>query len=55
MKALSRKMKLAKIVSLDKLAQCTDGYSGADLQSLLYTAQLSAVEKLIAERKVRSI
>lgn len=55
LKALSRKIKLNNNVNLDKVAKSTEGYSGADLQSVLYTAQLSAVEMVLDESKVRYI
>ncbi|KAF2894156.1 hypothetical protein ILUMI_12010 [Ignelater luminosus] len=52
LKSLSRRMKLATDVDLSKIAERTAGYSGADLQSVLYTAQLSAVEHLLQEPQV---
>lgn len=53
MLVLSKNMNLADDVNLSKIAKETSGYSGADLQAILYTAQLSAVEDVVEELKVR--
>ncbi|XP_034231525.1 peroxisome biogenesis factor 1 [Thrips palmi] len=44
LQALSRKMNLDKNVDFSNIAAGTKGFTGADLQSILYTAQLSTVE-----------
>lgn len=44
MQALSRKMNLDKSVDFSNIATNTEGFTGADLQSILYTAQLSTVD-----------
>jgi peroxin-1 len=40
-------MNLASDVSLREVAQQTEGYSGADLQALLYNAYLSAIHEVV--------
>lgn len=47
--ALSRKMNLDDDVDFTDIATQTEGFTGADLQSILYTAQLSAVEEQQSE------
>ena len=47
LKALSSRLHLADDVRLDEIAFETEYYSGADLQAVLYTAQLKAVHELI--------
>lgn len=44
MNALSAKMNLDSSVEFAQIADETEGFTGADLQSILYTAQLKAVE-----------
>ncbi|KAJ3252313.1 Peroxisome biosynthesis protein pex1 [Boothiomyces macroporosus] len=44
-KVITKTIKLNKEVNLDRLASETEGYSGADLQSLLYTSQLEAIQE----------
>lgn len=46
LKSLSRRMTLTDDVDLAALAKNTPNFTGADLQSVLYTAQLMAVEEL---------
>lgn len=46
LKALSSKLHLPDDVRLDEIALETEHYSGADLQAVLYTAQLKAVHQL---------
>ncbi|KAK5645874.1 hypothetical protein RI129_004338 [Pyrocoelia pectoralis] len=46
LQSLSKKMKFAENVDLNVISQQSIGYSGADLQAVLYTAQLYTVEKL---------
>ncbi|KIJ64352.1 hypothetical protein HYDPIDRAFT_90732 [Hydnomerulius pinastri MD-312] len=47
LKAVSRKVTLGPSVDLDELARATDGYSGADLQALVYNAHLQVVHASI--------
>lgn len=47
--ALSRKVLLADDVDLESVAARTDHFSGADLQALLYTAQLEVVHEVFPE------
>lgn len=49
LRAVARKMALADDVNLDEWARCTDGYSGADLQALLYNAHLEAINEAMNE------
>lgn len=44
LKALSRKMNLDGNIDFSDIATETEGFTGADLQSILYTAQLKAVD-----------
>lgn len=53
-KALSRSLHFEKDVDFKKLANGTKGFSGADIQAVLYTAQLYAVEDALRLGKVRS-
>lgn len=46
LKSLSKKIKFDKDVNLEGIAERSIGYSGADLQAVLYTAQLSVVEEM---------
>lgn len=45
--AVSRKLTLAPSVDFDKLASTTEGFSGADLQALVYNAHLEVVHAAI--------
>ncbi|KAG1873799.1 P-loop containing nucleoside triphosphate hydrolase protein [Suillus subluteus] len=45
--AVSRKLTLAPSVDFDKLASVTEGFSGADLQALVYNAHLEVVHAAI--------
>lgn len=47
--ALSRKLLLADGVDLESVAARTEHFSGADLQALLYTAQLEVVHEVFPE------
>lgn len=44
LKALSRKMNLDKNVDFSDIARNTEGFTGADLQSILYSAQLNTLD-----------
>ena len=46
--AVARKVALAPDVDLTIAAEATEGFSGADLQALLYNAHLEAVHESIA-------
>lgn len=45
--AASRKLTLAPSVDFDRLASITEGFSGADLQALVYNAHLEVVHAAI--------
>ncbi|KAG1751773.1 hypothetical protein EDB19DRAFT_1893120 [Suillus lakei] len=49
--AVSRKLTLAPSVDFDKLASITEGFSGADLQALVYNAHLEVVHAAIDAEK----
>ncbi|CAG8547015.1 11519_t:CDS:2, partial [Acaulospora morrowiae] len=51
LKALSRKVDLGEDVNLSFYAEKCQGYSGADLQSLLYNAHLEAIHETIDAEK----
>lgn len=54
--AMTRKMPLAADVSLERIAEWCAGrdYTPADLRAALYSAQLSAVKKVISESDISS-
>ncbi|KAF7794445.1 hypothetical protein EIP86_005579 [Pleurotus ostreatoroseus] len=52
--AVSRKVVLAQDVDLEALAEDTNGFSGADLQALVYNAQLEVIHEAIAAASVSS-
>ncbi|KAJ3749282.1 P-loop containing nucleoside triphosphate hydrolase protein [Lentinula detonsa] len=47
LQAVSRKVSLAASVDLDEVARATEGFSGADLQALIYNAHLEVVNAAI--------
>ncbi|XP_022913613.2 peroxisomal ATPase PEX1 isoform X1 [Onthophagus taurus] len=47
LKSLSKTLNFSNDVDLGEIASTTHGFSGADLQAVLYTAQMSAVEHLL--------
>ncbi|KAJ3813169.1 P-loop containing nucleoside triphosphate hydrolase protein [Lentinula aff. lateritia] len=47
LEAVSRKVSLAASVDLDEIAKATEGFSGADLQALIYNAHLEVVNAAI--------
>jgi SpoVK/Ycf46/Vps4 family AAA+-type ATPase len=49
--AVSRKLTLAPSVDFDELAYMTEGFSGADLQALVYNAHLEVVHATIDAEK----
>lgn len=49
--ALSRKMHVAEDVDLMDLAKRTEGFTGADLQAVLYNAHLESVHDLISHQE----
>lgn len=51
--ALSRKLLLADDVDLESVAARTEHFSGADLQALLYTAQLEVVHEVFPEDELQ--
>lgn len=52
MKVLSKDTNLSSEASLGEVAAKTEGYSGADLQAILYTAQMNALVDGDEEEKV---
>lgn len=48
-RAVSTKVHLGPDVSIDEIAHRTEGFSGADLQAVVYNAHLEAVQGVIAE------
>ncbi|KAF5273559.1 hypothetical protein FQR65_LT04557 [Abscondita terminalis] len=50
LKSLSKKIKFDETVNLETISEMSVGYSGADLQAVLYTAQLGVVEEMGVER-----
>ncbi|KAG7449775.1 AAA-domain-containing protein [Guyanagaster necrorhizus] len=48
LKAVTRKVALAPTVDLDEIADSTEGFSGADLQALVYNANLEVVHSTIS-------
>ena len=54
--AVSKKLKLNKDVQsrIDEVASRTDGYSGADLQAVVYNAHLEAIHDLLGDRSLSS-
>jgi peroxin-1 len=47
--AVSKKLIIAPSVDLEEIASDTEGYSGADLQAIMYNAHLEVVHASIAE------
>lgn len=54
LEAVSRKITLSPSVDLASVAQGTEGYSGADLQALLYNAHLDVIHETLAHVTERS-
>ncbi len=52
MKSIARKIPLSEDVSLSEIANSTDYFTGADLQALLYNAQLKAIHQLIPSTNI---
>ncbi|KAK6538122.1 Peroxisome biosynthesis protein pex1 [Orbilia ellipsospora] len=48
LRALSLKLKIEESIGLEDIANLTEGYSGADLQAVLYNAHLEAIHDVIA-------
>ncbi|KAJ8920838.1 hypothetical protein NQ315_015630 [Exocentrus adspersus] len=51
LKALSKNLDMSADADLDVIATATKGYTGADLQSVLYSAQLSTIDDLLDDCK----
>ncbi|KAJ3270992.1 Peroxisome biosynthesis protein pex1 [Terramyces sp. JEL0728] len=51
-KVITTTIKLNSEINLEQVARDTDGYSGADLQSLLYTSQLEAIQERMAYTQI---
>ncbi|KAF8971068.1 P-loop containing nucleoside triphosphate hydrolase protein [Flammula alnicola] len=49
LKAVARKMTVSSTVDFDEIASRTEGFSGADLQALLYNAHLDVIHASILE------
>ncbi|EAU91532.2 peroxisome biogenesis factor 1 [Coprinopsis cinerea okayama7 len=43
LRAVAKKLTFSASINLDRIAEMTEGYSGADLQALLYNAHLDAI------------
>lgn len=54
MEAVSRKVKISPTVDLEDIALDAEGFSGADLQALVYNAHLEVVHETIAAAKLES-
>lgn len=53
LRALSGKLELGPDVKVEDIAERTEGYSGADLQAVLYNAHLEAIHDVIGEEERR--
>ncbi|KAF3912144.1 hypothetical protein ABW21_db0205865 [Orbilia brochopaga] len=51
LRALSLKLRIDESIGLEDIADLTDGYSGADLQAVLYNAHLEAIHDVIASQE----
>ncbi|XP_044266288.1 peroxisome biogenesis factor 1 [Tribolium madens] len=49
LKVLSKSLNFSNDVNLEKIASATEGFSGADLQAVLYSAQLDSVKDLLQD------
>jgi peroxin-1 len=49
LKAVGRKVLISPSVDLDGVAAATEGYSGADLQALVYNAHLEVIHASLAD------
>lgn len=49
LKAVARKMTVGPTVNFEEISLRTEGFSGADLQALLYNAHLDVIHASIAE------
>ena len=47
--AIARKMTVSSLVDFDQLVTKTEGFSGADLQALLYNAHLDVIHSSISQ------
>lgn len=54
MEACSRKLSLSPNVDLTEYAKFTEGYTGADLQALIYNAHLDCVHSSLPEHVLSS-
>ena len=48
LKVVGQKVSVSPSVDLDEVAAATDGYSGADLQALVYNAHLEVIHDSLA-------
>ncbi|KAF3916588.1 hypothetical protein ABW20_dc0103125 [Dactylellina cionopaga] len=51
LRALSLKLKVEESIELEDIGNLTEGFSGADLQALLYNAHLEAIHDVIASQE----
>lgn len=49
--AVSKPLKMAGDVDFQAIAEGTEGYSGADLQAVVYNAQLESIQEVLREEK----
>lgn len=49
---LTKNLELTDDTNLEKIAEATEWFSGADLQSLMYSAQVSTIEGLLDNEQV---
>ncbi|KAI0701334.1 AAA-domain-containing protein [Cytidiella melzeri] len=54
LEAVGRKLALAESVDLEEVARATEGFSGADLQALVYNAQLEVIHESISTSSTRA-
>lgn len=47
-KAITRKLPMDDNIDLENISDCTEGYTGADLQALFYNAQLEAIHEILS-------
>lgn len=55
LKAVSRKLTIAADVDFSEISNKTEGFSGADLQALLYNAQLEVVHSTISDSETLDV
>ena len=48
---MCKKVTVSPLVDWDELASATEGYSGADLQAIIYNAHLEVIHQTLAEKQ----